>query len=254
MSKGIVLPKTLEDGTPYVSYSQIKNWNSLKSFNLKIPGNLEYIMEYFFGEKFGDMGWAEFGQDVENYICYRDFSEEQIKELDAQVLANNKKYGKDEKLISASLASFTEEEKKIMNTIEPLGVFQQEAIIDFGRFKLLGYIDDMSKDITHIRDYKSASDNSRKQYYEDDYYQTDIYAMWVKQETKKLPEKTDVVIVERAGNCFRGGGRSVLSVKGQVWYHERQINVERQIYLKKYIEKTVKEISDCYKVFLKLNK
>lgn len=250
----IVLPKTLEDGTPYVSYSQIKNWNSLKSFNLKIPGNLEYIMEYFFGEKFGDIGWAEFGQDVENYICYRDFTEEQIKELDTQVLINNKKYGKDEKLVSASLASFTEEEKKVMNTIEPLGVFQQEAIIDFGRFKLLGFLDDMKPKMEeHIRDYKSASDNSRKQYYEDDYWQLDIYGMWVKQQTKKLPKKAEVVIVERAGNCFRGGGRNVLSVKGQVWYHDRELTMDRQKYLKEYIERTVQEISDCYKVFLKLN-
>lgn len=221
----LLLPKKDEEGNQYLSYSQIKNWNSLKSFNLSVLGKMEYILEYFFGEDFGDMGWAEFGQDVEDYIT--------IKE---------------------SANKFTDAEKKVMDSIKTLGVFQKEIEINFEDFYLKGFIDDMTEDFMHIRDYKSASDNSRKQYYKDDYWQLDVYGMWVKQEKGKLPEKADVVIVERAGNCFRGGGRKVLSVKNEVWYHDRELTEERQEILKNKILTTAQEISDAYKVFLKMKK
>lgn len=247
----LILPKK-RDGRQYLSYSQIKSWNSMKSFNLSINGKFEYILEYFFGEDFGDMGWAEFGQDVENYICYRDMDPSRIADLDAKVIADNKKYGKNEKLVSESLKAFAPEEKKVLETITPLGVFQQEGLIHFDDFDVLLYIDDATEDFMHIRDYKSASENSSKQYYKDDYWQLDVYGMWVKQEFARLPEKAEVVIIERAGNCFRGGGRGVLSVKDRVWYHERELTEKRQMLLKQQIKTTAKEISDCYKMFLKL--
>ena len=135
MKNNIVLPRTDDEGNYYISYSQIKNWNSDKSFNLGILGKLEYILQYFFGEDFGDMGWAEFGKDVEDYITER-----------------------------KQASKFNDTEKKTLESIETLGVYQQQIKIDFDGFYLLGYIDDMNVDRTHIRDYKTASLNSSKQY------------------------------------------------------------------------------------------
>lgn len=223
--ESLLLPRTDKDGKPYISYSQVKAFNAAKSFNLGILGKYEYMLSYFFGEDFGDMGWAQFGQEVEDYICERKHKRK-----------------------------FTADERKVLDSIEPLGVFQQEIAIDFGDFYMLGYIDDISKDFMHIRDYKTCSLNSSKQYYEDDYYQLDIYAMWVLQETGKLPEKLEVCMIERAGNCFRGGGRKVLSVKENVWYHPRETSMERIEYLRKYIRDTANEISQHYKAYQSLTK
>lgn len=223
MSNQLVLPRQDEEGNYYISYSQIKNWNADNSFNLKVLGKMEYILEYFFGEDFGDMGWAQFGQDVEEYITERTKAD-----------------------------TFTDEEKATLETIQVLDEQQKKIKIQFDGFYLLGYIDDMAKDMMHIRDYKTASANSSKQYYKDDYYQLDIYGMWVKQETGKLPKKAEVVIVERGGNCFKGGGRSVLTVQNEVWYHERELTEKRQDYLREYITNTAKEISEVYGTFLKM--
>ena len=223
MGKSLLLPRIDAEGKPYISYSQVKAWNDKKGFNTGYLGRYEYMLSYFFGEDWPDAGWAQFGQEVEDYICER-----------------------------KNAAAFSEAEKKVLNTIVPLGTFQKEIKIDFGDFYLLGYIDDATSDLMYLRDYKTCSENSSKQYYTPEYKQLDIYAMWVKQQTGKYPERMEVVMVEREGNCFRGGGRNVLSVKNEVWYHPRTTSEERQAELKDYIRKTAEDISKHYQAFLKI--
>lgn len=220
--KQMILPRIDENGKPYISYSQVKLWNDLKSFNMKVEGKLEYILGYFFGDDWPDIGWAAFGRETEDYVCERKCAE-----------------------------VFDDYEREVLETIQPLGVFQKEIKIDFGDFYLLGYIDDASEDFMHLRDYKTCSENSSRQYYEDDYYQLDIYAMWVLQEFGKLPEKLEVCMIEREGNAFRGG-RSNLKVKGRVWYHERVTTDKRQQMLRDYIRSTAEEISEHFQIFQKL--
>lgn len=221
----LLLPKKDDEGRPYISYSQIKNWNDMKSFNLKVPGKLEYILEYFFSEEFPDWGWGQFGTEVEEYICERKHQQ-----------------------------NFTNSEREVLDSIEPLGVFQKEGWIDFDEFRLKLYIDDAVEDFSHIRDYKTASDNSRKKYYEPDYWQMDTYGMWVKQETGKLPDTAELVIIERTGNPFRGGGRSALKVGEKIWTHNRELTEERQKELEETVVNTAEEIASVYSTFLKLNK
>lgn len=208
----------------HLSYSQITSWNENKSFNLRVPGNLEYILGYFFGEEFPDWGWGQFGTEVEEYIC-------------------EKKH----------IENFTNREREVLDSIVPLGTFQQEGFIEFDGFRVKLYIDDATEDLSHIRDYKTASDKSRQKYYQDDYWQLDTYGMWVKQQTGKLPEKAELVIIERTGNAFKGGGRSALQVGDQIWQHYRELTEERQEILREKIIKTAHEISNCYQTFLKLN-
>lgn len=218
------LPRS-KDGIPYISYSQYKNWNSAKSFHLRAEGRHEYMLEYFFGEEFPDMGWAQFGSEVEDYICERKHSD-----------------------------VFSVEERAVIDTIEPLGVFQQEFLLDFGDFALLGFLDDATEDFKHIRDYKTCSENSSKQYYKDDYYQLDIYALWVAQKFGYIPDRMEVLMIERTGNPFKGGGRSVLQVGSKWWSHERQTSHQRVEFLQADITRVAHEIAQSWGVYQKLLK
>lgn len=218
------LPRSLE-GKPYISYSQYTNWRSKKSFNMGIEGRYEYMLNYMFDHTWADMGWAEFGNQVEDYICERRGAE-----------------------------NFEEGELQLMDSITPLGVFQKQFLLEFDEFYLLGFIDDATEDFKHIRDYKTCSKNSSKKYYGDEYYQLDIYAMWVKQEFGYLPDTLEVCMIERTGNPFKGGGRSVLKVGENVWYHRRETTPERQQALKNDITKAAHEIAEFWTVYQKLLK
>ena len=253
MSK-LILPRKDKEGKYYISYSQATSWNDKRSFNLGIEGRLEYMLSYFHKVRFPDQGWAMFGEDAENYVCYKDLTNKEVGELDAINLANLKE-GRDLRLVGDSIDSFTEREKEIMDAIEPLGVFQKEIKIDFGDFYVLGYIDDALGDFKKIRDYKTCSENSSSRYYKDDYFQLDLYSMWVKQELGYYPDVLEVCMIERKGNCFgMVERRDVLSVGNKVWYHNRVTTEDRQKYLKDYILRTALEISSYYKTFLELEK
>lgn len=221
----IDLPRKTSDGIPYTSYSQIKEWNAAKGFNTGKKGYEEFILKYFIGQSFEDTsGFAQFGNEVEAYIL--------------------NKSGADK---------FSERERKVLDKISPLGIPQLEILIDFGEFKLKGFIDDSTPDLSHIRDYKTASLNSSKQYYEDEYRQLDVYALGVKSRTGELPSKLEVCVIERLGNGFRGG-RAVMSVGDNVWYIHKPVVKDRLEYIQKHIKSTVEEISKYYSIFKKLNK
>lgn len=224
MSNEIVLPATDKDGNFYVSYSQIKLWNEKRGFNTGLLGKKEFMRHYFLGEQYDDKGgYGTFGSQVEAYITER-------KEAD----------------------KFTDVEKATLDKIAPLAVFQQEISIPFDGFYLKGFIDDRTADYSHIRDYKTASEKSKEKYEADDYNQLDIYALGIKQLTKKLPKKLEVVVIERLGNGFKGG-RQVLSVGERIWYIPRETSVNRLKTLQNHIVQTVEEISKYYKIFQKIN-
>lgn len=217
------LPRIDDNGTPYVSYSQLKLWHEAKGFDTGKPGKEEFIRKYFLNEQFEDKGgFADFGNHVEAYITER-----------------------------GEAHRFTEAERAVLETIQPLGIFQKEIKLDFGDFYVKGFIDDTAPDQSKIRDYKSASNKSREKYYKDDYYQLDIYALAIQQECGKIPE-LEVCIIERLGNGFRGG-RDVMFVGSNVWYHTRETSQERLDMLAKWIVTTTKEISEYWEVFQKLN-
>ncbi len=217
----LLLPRKDKHGNGYLSYSSISLWNDIKGFNTGRLGKEEFIRSYFFGEEHGDaMGWAAFGSAVEDYICKRE-----------------------------SADRFTDEEKKILETIEPLGLYQHEIKIPFENFYLKGFVDDQTKDRKKVRDYKTASANSAKKYYTPAYKQLAVYSLATYKELGFIPE-AEVCIIERAGNPFRG---EPLSVKENVWYVPRTVTVEELQELEQYIITTAKEISQAYKVYKMLN-
>lgn len=216
------LPKN-KNGRPYLSYSQVKSWQSEDSFNLKTIGKYEYFIQYFFGEKFKDVGWGEFGHDVENYIT-----------------------------LKQGVENFTKEEIQTLDKISPLGVFQKEIIVDFGEFDLLMYLDDCTEDFTRIRDYKTASKNSVKQYYSEEYKQIQVYSLGVL-ETYGFMPSCELVAIERKGNCFYGKGRKNLFVGTEIWYIPIIVTLAQIEELKQNIINTAKEISSYYSLYKILN-
>lgn len=225
MREQIILPRKDAEGNYYISYSQYSSWKSLEGFNTGFHGNVEYMLSYFFGQRFEDAGWALFGEQVEGYITER-------------------KYGE----------FFTEREKEIMERVKPLGIYQHEVkFFILPNVYILGYIDDMREDFSKIRDYKTASKSSKARYYSTEYKQLDIYAMYVQKITGKLPE-AEVCIIERKGNVFgKVNARNLLSVGDFVDYVPRTISEERCQEVKAELIKTISDISDAYKLYLKLN-
>jgi hypothetical protein len=221
----IILPRKDSDGRHYISYSQWTSWKSAKSFSLGVQGRIEYMVGYFFGKRFPDQGWAEFGQDVEDYICERTGAEK-----------------------------FTQRELDVLNKIEPLGVFQTEVKWEFfpGVY-LLGYIDDALPGFPKIRDYKTGSKSSTQQYHLPGYKQLNIYAGWVQQEFGFIPE-AEVYAIERKGNCFgMVNARDRLSVGEEIWIIPRLVTQEDIDGVRAELVAATFEISEAYKTFLKLN-
>ena len=217
-------------GKPYLSWSQVESWRDKKGFNMgNHPGWLEYMVKYFFGHKFPDMGWGQFGHEVEDYICEKKGAE-----------------------------FFTDEERETLDKISPLGVFQREVILDFGEFVLLGYIDDHSpvedNVVSLMVDYKTKSENSKKDLHDGKKLQLDLYTEYLLRQGYDV-KQVAYVIIERlgGGECMRGGGRGVLKVGKRIWHEEYTWSKETIQRALKIVEKTAQEISQCYEVFLSLN-
>lgn len=225
MTKKIILPRKDKDGNYYTSYSSLKSWSEAKGFNTGRLGKEEFIRTYFFGEQYPDNnGFAQFGSEVEDYICGKP---------EAQDL-------------------FTAKEKETLDKIKPLGVFQHEFKIQLDGFYVKGFIDDLKPDHKLIRDYKTASERSSQKYYEPEYNQLELYALAIQQDKGFIPD-LEVCVIERLGNGFRGG-RGVMSVGENIWYIPRTTNEQKLLELKQYIIDTTKDISEYYQLFLQLNK
>lgn len=246
----IVLPRQDKDGNYYISYSQYNLFTDKSSFNLSILGVHEYIQSYFMGRQFPDQGWGEFGTDVEDYICYSRYSKKELAKVDKERAKNG------EKPLDEVFAAFDDREKAVLDKIEPLGEFQREIKVwIFPNVYIKGYIDDTIKSLMVLRDYKTASKRSGKKYEKPEYKQLDIYALYARQETGKLPEKLEVCIIERKGNCFNmENRRDLLKVGGGHWFVPRETSHERLDAIMEELRETVLKISSLYKTYLKLNK
>jgi len=228
----MILPGTTKDGRPRISYSQLNSWTSKSAFRginiggqeVTQSGKHGYILERMVGYEYppdpAKESFAPFGDKVEDAICEQDFS------------------------------GFTDREANVLKSIKPLGVFQKPVEIDFGDFVLTGFIDDCNKTPTKLRDYKTASVNSAKKYYTDEYKQLEIYALERYKRTGKLPTSLEVCVIERIGNPFRG---EELKVGDNVWYIEREISKQILDDVEEWVVENTREIAEYYETFLKMN-
>lgn len=218
-------------GKYYISWSSIESFNDKSGFNTSLLGEYEYMLNKFFEVKFPDLGWGDFGHQVENYITLRTDGE-----------------------------NFTDEEKAVLDTIAPLGVYQREVCLYVKDLDIiiLGYIDDHSDsaDSNHIeilRDYKTKSESSKKDLHLDKKFQLELYAMYLISQGYSVG-KAQYVIIERLGGreCMNGGGRKSLSVGGKVWYEDYlRLNEDRFKEAHNLVKNTITRISSYYKTYLK---
>jgi len=165
MGTKIKLPKSDEQGKPYVSYSQLSKFRENRS---------DYFKNYFFGERFEGNAYTEFGTTV------------------GEALENN------------DFKGFNTKEKKFLETIPRLDEFERKIELDFGDYYVVGYIDSNDSKCRKLIDYKTGDLGKVSKYDSDVYDQIQIYALAIEQETGTLPKEGSVILVERTGNAFKG--------------------------------------------------
>ena len=142
---------------------------------------------------------------------------------------------KKKKEFQDALKNFSEKEKTVLNTIEPLGIFQDEICYYVEELDIivLGYIDDRTQEDSYgnidlLRDYKSKSESSKKDLHLDKKYQIELYILGLRQRGLNVLG-AEYCIIERFGGreCMNGGGRESLSVGDRIWYEPYSWTEER---------------------------
>lgn len=217
-------------GKPYLSWSQIESFNDKTGFNTGLLGEFEWMLNKLTKIDFGDMGWGQFGSEVEAYITLRE--EKDLSWVEDKV----------RKEFQNALNNFSQKEKEVLNTIKPLGVFQDEICYYVKELDIivLGYIDDRTKEkkdgtVELLRDYKSKSESSKKDLHLEKKYQIELYILGLRQRGLNVLG-AQYCIIERLGGreCMNGGGRESLSVGDRIWYEpyfwtEERLNQTHQM-------------------------
>lgn len=178
-----------------------------------------YVRRYFFTEKFTGNYYTDFGNKVGTALEKDDYS------------------------------AFTKPEQTTLKKVTRYDDFERRIEWHFEEFFVLGFIDTSTSIPTKIGDYKTGDpDKVTIKYESEGYQQLEIYSRAIEQETGKLPEEAHVFIIERIGNPYKED----LKVGKRIVVVTKNITPERIEEVKQEVLKIVKEISDYYKVFLKL--
>lgn len=199
------LPKKDKNGISYLSYSQI---------NLFKRDKEEYYQNYILGKKFEGNAYTDFGSKV------------------GEALENN------------NFDKFLNQEKKVLKQCRRLDLFERKTVLNYDGFYILGFIDTCSNDFTEIIDYKTGGKNKEFQYLEEDYTQLCLYALSLRQEIGKEPNKAFVNFIRRSGNAFRGEELTVANEEPQLL--EVDISLKRLKHVYWDTLKTAKEIEKFY--------
>lgn len=218
MVNKVLLPRVDKEGVPYLSYSQFNTWKEKPR---------DYIRQYFFGEKDNNpylKKYGEFGHKVGESYEKKDFSK------------------------------WTEEEAKFLKSLPYYDEFERKIKLQLGGYYILGFIDSNTKVedgfVKKLLDYKTGDiDKVEDKYSSGNYRQVDVYAAALRQEFGKLPEKGSVVIIDRAGNAFKG---QELTLTGKAKIVERELSDERCDRVIEDFKAEAEKISNYYKVFNKL--
>lgn len=214
----IILPKTNEGGKPYLSYGQIDLW---------LRSKREYIRRYFFGEKFHGNSFTIFGNLVGESLEHNDYT------------------------------SFTVEEQEFLSHIIRYDEFERRIVWDLGEFEVVGYVDTNTapgnNGVERVIDYKTGEIDKQRDYYaSDDYLQLVIYAGALYQEFGVPPKSCVIALIGREGNPWKRNDPLRLTL--EVEYIEKNITRTRIKEVEDLIRKVAEEISQYYKIYLKLNK
>lgn len=211
------------NGKPKLSYSQFSSWNSPEYKN-------GYVLEYMFGIAQPTNIFATFGGHVGEFIEAIGIGE-----------TPNENF-------------LPEETKSFLRTLTypPKSVYEEEIVVDCGDFVIQGFIDRITykgKKVSVI-DFKTGNiDKKVDDYASASYGQTTLYCFQKTTEGYTI-ENSQVLLLGRKGNGREG---HPLRLSGESVLIDTPYSEERAALLLKEFRRTANEISNAYKLFLKLN-
>lgn len=231
MSKSIVLPTVLTEdtwfyeknkevlephlGKPYISYSSISSWDDYRE---------DFIKSKFVGFKGSDSVYAEFGN----------FFGEAVE---------NGFWGENKR-------GFTGTENVNLNEIRTEGgEFEKFVFLDMGEYIFIGFIDRYTQvdGISNVWDFKTGAENKIKDYAGEDYIQVVLYANALEKAGHKIGY-TGVELWERTGSHIK----PPLNISGKMFPIPLKYSKERVKFAIDKLKRSVVEISDCYKTYIKI--
>lgn len=207
-------------GKPKISYSQIDSWN-----NPLYKG--QYIENYFLGMPSSGNIFAEFGTKVGEWL-----EKEEESDLSFDDLSVLGKVGR---------PGGCEYEREIV--VERPSGYVIQGFIDRTRS---GEWDNESQ--LEVVDFKTGNIEKKESFYaSEDYQQTTLYTHALLEEGEKVIW-SGVVMLGRKGN---GSEKSPIRLSGEIKDIETPYSKARADKFLKKCDKTVKDISEYYKVYLK---
>lgn len=205
-------------GKPYISYSSIDSWHS--------------FLEDFIKQKFGhievpDNIYAIFGSYIGEAVEHGKFAEENPHKFEGQ-----------------------EHLKGFLDDRPANAEYERMILIDMGEYVIIGFIDVFFLDAdekANVIDIKTGGKNKEKKYESDEYIQVPLYAKAIQDEGIEIAN-TGVYFIRREGSHIN----PPLKISQDQFFMELEYNDERVEYALKRADETVREISDCYKTFLKV--
>jgi hypothetical protein len=200
------LPKKDKHNISYLSYSQISTFKRSPE---------DYYNQYILNMPFEGNEYTSFGTKVGEALEKNDYS------------------------------LFSENEKRVLTKAKRLDVFERKTILEYDGFYVIGFIDSLSYDFTEILDYKTGGVGKNYEYSKDDYYQLQIYALSIRQETGITPQKGTVQFITRGGNINKGESLQVKNTPIIEINIDLSIERLRKVYWG--VLNTAKQISQFYK-------
>lgn len=234
MSK-LILPRTFKDttgkypqheGKPKLSYSQVNSWKDEKYH----PG---YIQSYFLKIPSESGIFAQAGTDFGTMVEW---------------IGNGRKGEKPTPTVLTM-----ENVMEVAESVEykPNSIYEDLIVVDCGDFVIEGYADKCTyndDNSVEILDYKTGNiKKGKSKYGTKSYMQTRLYAYQKEIEGYDI-KKCTVRLYARKGN---GSEKYPIYLTGEMIEYELEYNKKDVEKYLKEVGKIAKEISDCYKTYLK---
>lgn len=232
----IILPKVYEnEGGKYpqhlgkykVSSSQVTSWKDPEY-------NAQYILQYFSKIKLPDGIWATFGGETGTFI-----------ECHAKGIEH------------PEYTMLSEEDKEYLKTLDypENSVYEDEIVLEAEGYTVQGFTDRtelIDTETIGILDYKTGNLAKKSVFYgSDEYQQTTLYCKQKVNEGFKVGYSKVQLLGRKGMNRMLKGTYHPIRLSGESVVIDTPYSEERVEKCLKDIDDAVKEISECYKVYLK---
>lgn len=201
-------------GKPYISYSSSSSWENYKE---------DFIKQKFVKIKLPDGIYAQLGNYLGSAVETGEFGD--------------------------NPNGFTGQENFHLIERPENAKYERMILIDRGEYCIIGFIDifhEYEPKTVRCRDLKTGGKGKEKEYSSDSYTQVMLYSHALEQEGYKIG-KTDVWFVRRTGSHLN----PPLHISDEQFAIPLEYSPERVQYALEKIDKSVREISDCFGTYKK---